>query len=134
MTHRQKWANFYTIRKIGLLIWPSLSSVPASNPPYAHFDFQIIDSANGNPVEAEITIRRTTVDGSLIEPEAFYSGLHFSLDAPVDAYFTWILVEAEGYQDWELRLRPKKPGSLTGPIRLVPRDFPPETPSVDAES
>jgi len=95
---------------------------PAPTPATLLLVFDIVDEVTGQPVNAEITIRRERVsDGSQLEAERFYTGQHLEIDSPVDPDVRlFVLVEAKGYNDWEVGFRMNRGGRLTAPIRLKP--------------
>ncbi len=98
---------------------PTLS--PAPTAVLATLRFDIVDEQTGQPVTADITIRRERSDGSLVEDAQFFTGQQIEIEAPVDAdTLLYILVEAEGYHDWEIAMRIKRASTLSGPIRLQP--------------
>lgn len=116
---------------------PTIIGVTATpgGPGYAKFVFDVIDDATGQAVTSDITIRRETTDGEPIGTEEFYTGAHVEIEAPVDSNaYIWLLVEAKGYQDWELKLKAKQPGTLRGPIRLKALIAPTRTPGPQASS
>ncbi len=98
---------------------PTLS--PAPTAAYVTLRFDIVDELTGQPVTADITIRRERSDGSLVEDAQFFTGQQIEIEAPVDPdTLLYILVEAKGYHDWEIAMRIKQASTLSGPIRLQP--------------
>jgi len=95
---------------------------PAPTLAYLRIVFDIVDESTGQPVTAEITIRRERVsDGSQVEAEKFFTGQHLEIETPIDPDVRlFVLVEAQGYADWEVGIRTNKGGTLTAPIRLKP--------------
>ncbi len=95
---------------------------PAPMPASLRIVFDVIDDVTGQPVNAEITIRRERVsDGSQVEAEKFFTGQHLEIETPTDPDVRlFVLVEASGYLDWEVGMRINKGGTLTAPIRLKP--------------
>ena len=104
----------------------SSTAIPPAAPPsptaaYATLRFDIVDEQTGQPVTADITIRRERNDGSPVEDAQFFTGQQIEIEAPVDADpLLYILVEAEGYHDWGIAMRIKQASTLSGPIRLKP--------------
>jgi hypothetical protein len=104
-------------------------------PGYARLVFDVVDETTGQPVTAHITIRRERPDGTLIDESETYTGTHVEIETPVDpTAYVWVLVEAEGFQDWEMRLRVSKPGTAGGPIRLRPQATPTQPPGVQGQN
>jgi len=100
---------------------------------YATFSYDVIDAVTSHPVEAQVTIRRERLDGSLIDELPTYTGQHIEMDVPVDSSAKiFILVEAEGYEDWERAIVVEKPSKVSGPIRLSP--LPTITPTLEQEA
>ncbi len=95
------------------VVLPTLS--PAPTAAYGKLRFDIVDDETGQPVTADITIRRERRDGSLVEDTQFFTGQKIEIEALV-----YILVEAKGYHDWEISLRIKKASTLSSRIRLKP--------------
>lgn len=96
---------------------------PAPIVPGAKLELTIWDAETSHPVTATITFRRETPTGEPIPPldGDTYEAQHIFVDVPVDGNVLWLLVEAEGYHDWELALQMKKPGQVVqAPIRLKP--------------
>ncbi len=101
------------------VVLPTFS--PAPTAALATLRFDIVDEQTGQPVTADITVRRERRDGSLIEDAQFFTGQEIEIEALVDPdVLLYILVEAKGYHDWEISLRIKKASTLSGPIRLKP--------------
>lgn len=110
---------------LGLIVLPRfIQAAPAplsrTPPKYVHLIIAIVDARTGQPIEADITLRRERADGTLAEPEIFDHGHQITLEVPVDEYRTWLLVEKPGYDDWERELGPGTFTRLSGSIRLVP--------------
>lgn len=90
-------------------------------PAYLRVVFDVVDDVTGQPVNADITIRRERLDGSQVEGEKFFTGQHLEIDIPVNPdERIFVLVEAQGYADWEVGMRAKMAGTLNAPIRLKP--------------
>ncbi len=88
---------------------------------YGKLRVDIVDNETGQPVTADITIRRERRDGSLVEDMQFFTGQKIEIEALVDPdALLYILVEAKGYHDWEISMRIKKASTLSAPIRLKP--------------
>ena len=103
-------------------------------PGYARLVFDVVDETTGQPVTANITIRRERTDGTPIDESETYSGAHVEIEAAVDpGIYVWVLVEASGYQDWEIRLKVSKPGAASGPIRLKRSPTPTQPPGVQGQ-
>jgi len=121
----------------GLMVVPGLldrfEAKPSTAPPYARLEFTIMDAVSQTPIEADITIRRENENGELTEPERFFTGGRITLELPVDGTSISILVEEEGYRDWELRVRPTTPKSLNDLIKLAPIGTPTVPPKDDVQ-
>jgi hypothetical protein len=109
---------------LAALLWPAPAPAPAPptpTPADATFQVFVFDDKTGEPITAAITIRRETTDGTPIAPEGgkTYTAQNISVTVPVDGSVIWVLVEAPGYQDFELAFRPKKVGGyIGGPVRM----------------
>ena len=91
------------------------SPTPVPTAALAKVRFEIVDEDTGTPMAATITVRRELTDGSL-ETRTF-KGQRFEMDVPVDALLD-VQVQAEGYHDWNVKMKIKKTATLSGPIRL----------------
>lgn len=107
---------------LGLLVWQVWGQVPRSGKEAFQETFHrkvstvsitVVD-AGGGPVAADVSVWRDGVSGD----PAFFSGVQ-SLTFQVQVgELTTVLVEAPGYEDWELQLREIRPARLSGPVRL----------------
>ncbi len=80
-----------------------------------------MDKLTGEPVSTnylKVTIK--TGEEDPIEYEANNIG-EYRMEIPVDAEAD-VLVEAPGYNKWEVILRPKASKYMEGPVELVPVD------------
>ncbi len=94
---------------------------PSPTAAYATLRFDIVSGQTGQPVTADITIRRERRDGSLVEDTQFFTGQKIEIEVLVDPdALLYILVEAKGYHSWEIAMRIKQASTLSGPIRLQP--------------
>lgn len=111
---------------LGALI-ASLLNLTAALTPSATVFLQVIDARSGAPILADVTVRTEPEgdDRSGDGMQQFWQVDHLVFDAPVGASATWVLVEAIGFQDWEIGLRGLEPGQrVGGPVRLVERSGP----------
>ena len=123
-----RWALFGLGVVIGGLLvltiarnWLTFPEQKSAPPTTATLSLSIVDDVTGQPVTATVTLRRETMAGEAVGTEdgETYVGQQLDIFAPVDPnVILSVLVEAPGYQDWELQFQIKQPGTVSGPVRL----------------
>ena len=87
---------------------------------------QIVDHYSNLPInQVDISISSGEIPGR-DENDLYEWGLKYPINIPIEVgKCTYILIEAEGYHDWEQTFCPQKAERIDVEIRLVPKLPPP---------